>query len=132
MKKICLWVMLLLFFRNSNAQVTMDTIRWSKSYRISWSDFKAKPDTLDKVHSAVSVCSGAYRFFLQNGKHFFETWSLFYRDQSFYREGYVDSQTLIHERGHFDIAEVFARKLRLAFSRYILDVNHYKKDIEAI
>jgi len=39
---------------------------------------------------------------------------------------------LIHEQGHFDIAEIFARKLNKEMSEYKFDNNSFKEDLKEI
>ena len=39
---------------------------------------------------------------------------------------------LSHEQGHFDLAEVYARKLFRKLSEYRFDANNYRKDLKKI
>jgi len=66
-----------------------------------------------------------------SSNHFeYKIQSLFSKTRSWglYKTAYI----LSHEQGHFDIAEVFARKLHKKLSEYKFNLKTYKKDLKKI
>jgi hypothetical protein len=109
-------------------QTSTDTIHWQTDYKLKWEDFKGKPDTPSK-YGAVS--NPIIRYFLSANKDSFavkvfcffiksKSWSIFKNNDTL----------LMHEQGHFDIAELFARKLRKVFAEYKFNYRTIGKDIE--
>ncbi|MFL1011182.1 DUF922 domain-containing protein [Flavisericum labens] len=95
---------------------------WNESYRLSWSDFRAKPDNL--VSAAAITASGiTFGFSIkQTDKNQVISYSTeihahFYPESSWYKKGRADNHVLGHEQLHFDITELYARKLRLRIGR---------------
>ncbi len=88
-----------------------DVILWKKDRPLTWDDFKGKPpkrfavastnyDILQKVLSINKDSSCV------------EVKAVFFSNKSWKREKWIDKTVLIHEQKHFDIVELYARKLR--------------------
>ena len=91
-----------------------DMIIWSKDYKLQWTDFKGKPagtlkamtwSTIElepkKVDaSGITLTLNAY----------------FLKNQSWRQKDFTDDFVLQHEQTHFDMAEVYTRKLRKKIS----------------
>lgn len=99
-----------------NAQVPEGSIPWSASKRLEWSDFKAQlpPD----ASSAATTASGISYTYSANIMHHeveldFEVTAYFYPNESWYKPTLASENLLQHEQLHFDISELFARKMRL-------------------
>lgn len=92
-----------------------ETIPWSSDRKLTWEDFKGKP--LKTEWAAATTASGiSYEFStsgtLDNLKVNFKVHTDFYPQKSWYRPEMCDSVVLSHEQLHFDISELFARKMR--------------------
>lgn len=92
-----------------------DEIPWKQDYRLSWSNFKGKPPKSSSA--AATTASGiSYSFStFYEGKELkidFNVASFFYPTKSWYRPKVCTNVTLQHEQLHFDITELYARKLR--------------------
>ncbi|QCX02272.1 DUF922 domain-containing protein [Aggregatimonas sangjinii] len=101
-------------------------IPWSQEVRLTWADFKGKPTSDD---AAATTASGiSYRFSTNTWGNQVEiefvVTTHFYPEKSWYRPELCDAQILRHEQLHFDISEVFARKMRtrLAATKFTKDV----------
>ncbi|QEC67128.1 hypothetical protein FRZ67_07425 [Panacibacter ginsenosidivorans] len=107
-----------------------DTINWRPSYKLTWQDFRAKPDEASEF-GALSDCSISYSFIYKDDSLSFKIASLFTRSKSWlkFRD---DTILLKHEQGHFDINELFTRKLKKAFKAYSFNPVSVNKDLEAI
>jgi len=114
----------------SYSQVANDTIYWSPCYKLKWDDFKAKPDTLSKF-GAVSNPIIKYHLVSTQKKFTINVICVFIKSKSW--SIFKNSDTLLmHEQGHFDIAELFARKLRKCFSEYKFNPVTVAKDIDQL
>lgn len=109
-------------------------IAWNENSKLSWSDFKGTPNgSRDYVASTNSGISFSYSYGERNGKINLEytIQSNFYPDLSWYRPEIVNDYILRHEQAHFDISELFARKLRKKVEAIPLTKN-IKKEIDAV
>lgn len=101
-------------FAQHSQEVKNDSlITWSQNYQLKWSDFKGKiPSEEIKGTSAAVTCSG-WQSSLQysDGVIEGEYVNVFHRLQSWTIDT-TSSQLLNHEQLHFDISEVFCRKVR--------------------
>jgi Bacterial protein of unknown function (DUF922) len=106
-----------------------DLLEWSASRKLSWADYKARPDTeSDAAASTTTYLSIEYN--IQSRSFGYKIKSLFSRDRSWGR--HKDAYILSHEQGHFDIAEIFARKLYKEMSGYKFNSRTYQKDLKKI
>jgi hypothetical protein len=105
-----------------------ELIPWSAK-KLTWEDFLCEPKKGTEAVASTSTSLGiAYQ--MQSGRltynitcHFSKTksWGLMKTD-------YI----LAHEQGHFDITEIFARKLNEALQNYEFNKRTFKKDISEI
>lgn len=86
-------------------------IEWSSIAKLDWSDFKAKKQTTYGFAAATSTCGFVLESETRNGKtiHFISV--RFYCDESWYNSNVKIPEILAHEQLHFDICEIFGRKL---------------------
>ncbi|SFS80998.1 DUF922 domain-containing protein [Lutibacter maritimus] len=109
-------------------------IEWDENQKLTWSDFLDKPDENDSVGDALT----SYKIEIvpsnvvvdendriQNFRNL-TVKANFYKYHSWYIENTDD--LLEHEQLHFDIAELFARKMRKEFIKMQND-NESKFDI---
>ncbi|MCT4630655.1 hypothetical protein [Winogradskyella sp.] len=89
-------------------------IEWSADRKLTWDDFKGKPDTLKYPNTLALTNSG---FGYESGINMFKEGKIFVRsvfnnyDSWVVPEGRND-YVLRHEQIHFDITEIYSRKLR--------------------
>lgn len=95
---------------------TETTMMWDRNYRIDWNDFKAKPQHQTEViavtASGLSFQYTTKRYETGRIDYDFEVMAHFYPNKSWYVREHVTEVTLSHERLHFDITELHARKFR--------------------
>ncbi len=97
------------------AQEIEEGIPWEEHKRLSWSDFKGKiPPAAVPAATTASGISYTYSANLLHHevKLNFEVNAYFYPNESWYKPEQCTDNTLRHEQLHFDIAELFARKMR--------------------
>jgi hypothetical protein len=106
-----------------------ETIAWQPARRLSWADFKANPDpTSDAAASTTTLVGIEYN--ISNNNLGYTINCRFSKDRSWglHKTPYI----LAHEQGHFDIAEIFARKLNKAMSEYEFNKKSFQKDLKKI
>jgi hypothetical protein len=107
-----------------------DTIYWSASYKLKWNDFQGIPDTPSK-YGAISNCGIKYKLSANEDSFKATVFCYFIKSKSW--SIFKNSDTLLmHEQGHFDISELFARKLRKAFAEYKFNYTTVKIDIDQL
>jgi hypothetical protein len=121
---------------NCFAQSESDTIYWSQENRLSWEDFQGVPDTDSnefKYASAVTVARIIAKSYWEDDLPNFDVLAYFIKSRSWTYGGLSDS-LLIHEQLHFDITELYARKIRKKVSELrennIQDINIYSSEIK--
>jgi hypothetical protein len=87
-----------------------DKLVWNESRQLTWDDFRGKPA---KRFSAASTHYDIYKNMEEkgNGAHV-SVEAVFLCNKSWKKTSWVNEQVLTHEQKHFDIVELFARKLR--------------------
>ncbi|WP_273567620.1 DUF922 domain-containing protein [Maribacter halichondriae] len=92
-----------------------ETIDWSSERKLQWEDFKGRP--FKTAWAAAVTASGiTYEFSsveeAGNLQLDIEISTHFYPAESWFQPGLVNGVILSHEQLHFDISELFARKMR--------------------
>ena len=112
-----------------------EKINWSKDRKLKWSDFKAMPPIENKETAAVTNCGFGFRskrtvFF---GKPQVTVSNIFYPQMSWVRIDQINRDLLLeHEQLHFDISEVYARKLKHQLTSAKLNYFNMRKRSESI
>jgi hypothetical protein len=104
-------------------------LRWSSNRRLTWDDYLAQPDPASDAAASTTTYLGIDYHFSSSGFSY-KIDSRFSKTRSWglYKTDYI----LAHEQGHFDIAEVYARKLNQRMSEYKFDRKTYQKDLKKI
>lgn len=112
-------------FRRETAQM----IPWTMEKRLVWEDFLCEPRRgTDAVASTSTSLGIAYQ--LTEGELQYHITCSFNKEKSWglLKTDYI----LAHEQAHFDITEIFARKLNEALQNYQFNKRSFKKDISHI
>lgn len=94
-------------FKQDNKE---EVIVWQKNRRLTWDDYKGKPE---RRFAAASTVYSMYRYVYKdaNGNILASIKAHFYPNDS-WKSKWIDDALLAHEQRHFDIVELYARKLR--------------------
>lgn len=104
-------------------------IKWSATNRLTWNDYKGTPqENSDAAASTATYLSMEYS--VKDNKLKFTVSGAFNKNKSWVLV--KNDHILSHEQGHFDIAEVFARKLYKSLSEYKFNKRTYQKDMAKI
>ncbi len=106
-----------------------ETLKWSSSKKLSWNDYKASPDPSSTAAASTATHLGL-SYSVKNSAFDFTVTSLFSQTKSWGR--HKTAHILAHEQGHFDIAEVHARKLYQSLLAYSFNPKSFKKDLDKI
>lgn len=117
-----------------NVSQDYETMAWSQENKLTWEDFKGK--TPNNARAAATTASGiSYQFSTSGSNGEIEldylVSTFFYPDKSWYQPRICDSLILSHEQLHFDISELYARKMRkrLASTSFTQNVKAEVKQI---
>ena len=123
MKKI-IYIVALLVVQFTFAQDK--ELPWRKDFKLTYSDFEARPNK-NHPYAAITYSGMSYGFNAQvvNGKVEvdYEVKSFFVANKSWMKMHLADENLLAHEQLHFDITELFARKLRKQLSEMTFTEN---------
>lgn len=106
-----------------------DTIAWRSAYKLKWTDFKGRPDSASE-NVAITVANIGYSLSYNKTTYTVKVKCVFEKSKSWTATS--DSAVLVHEQGHFDISEIYARKLRKAFREYKFNANTIQADFKEI
>lgn len=103
-------------------------IIWSADKKLTWDDFLAPPPVKSKF-AAISSLDVKYRFYTKKDTLFYSLANKFFRDRSWVYLESKKARLLGHEQTHFDILELYCRKLRQFISKTPIRKTEYKKTI---
>ncbi|MFC2175837.1 DUF922 domain-containing protein [Bacteroidota bacterium] len=103
-------------------------IEWDKDKRLKWSDFKGKPNTFSKNH-ALTDSGMSISMTCVNDEPTVQVES-FFNPQKSWTKNKTNDHLLEHEQLHFDITELFVRKLRKQLSLIGKDCGKLNQHIE--
>ncbi|HEX8037663.1 MAG TPA: DUF922 domain-containing protein [Chryseosolibacter sp.] len=110
-----------------------DLLAWNEFYHLRWDDFRGQPgeDAIGDAGTAVQIKAKPFR--IKNVVRY-DVVALFNRRKSWSRD--QSPALLDHERLHFDIAELYARKIRKRIAQLheagVNDVKTYNAEIEEL
>jgi hypothetical protein len=104
-------------------------VLWSAARKLSWEDFKASPDPRSS-NAALTSSSINIEFGYDDERLQYAIRCAFDKTRSWVRVR--NSDVLAHEQGHFDIAEIHARKLNKAMREYRFNARTVSQDVNGI
>ena len=108
---------------------TEEFIPWTYNRMLTWEDFKSPAKTGTDAVASTSTTLGL-TYILKNGKLEYEIVCNFSKKRSW---GLVKTPYILaHEQAHFDITELFARKLHEQLKGYQPNRKTFQKDINSI
>jgi hypothetical protein len=113
----------------SYAQENDELIYWASGHKLTWDDYKGSTDAASGAAASTATYLGIDYNFGPQGFTYKITCS-FSKTRSWGL--HKNDHILGHEQGHFDIAEVFARKLNKNMKSYKFNPDTYKTDLQKI
>ena len=108
---------------------SQDTLTWKPGLRLSWTDFRGEPNPRSGF-LALSSTGISYSIIYNNNTMRIETKAFFVKSKS-WKKPKADPGLLHHEQAHFDITEIYRRKLVKIISVLPPGTKDFEKDIEA-
>lgn len=106
--------MLLGAFMFLSFQTDKAILLWQENKPLTWDDFNGKPE---KRFAAASTHYDILKSITKTGTGTtVKIEAVFFRNKSWKKVSWINDEVLAHEQKHFDIVELFARKLRKAIS----------------
>lgn len=128
MKALGIAAILLFISVLTNAQENFVT--WNENEPLQWNDFSGKADHSSSFE-AESFAEVKYSYQFNSPRDFhFNVKASFNRNTSWIKQGYKSDALLKHEQLHFDIAELYARKLKVAFDNYTYSSNYEEEIVQ--
>ena len=113
MIRAALIIVLISVYIESHSQKDADRanaeLLWNEFYTLQWDDFRGEPDRNSHGDAGTAVQIKAKPFTIDNRVHYDVT-AIFNRHKSWARD--TSTALLAHEQLHFDLAELYARKIR--------------------
>lgn len=91
-----------------------DVIIWNKDRKLTWNDYRGKPQK--RFAAASTVYSLGRKVLVQEGKPYARIQAYFYCNDSWKKEEWISESVLNHEQRHFDIVEWYCRLMRKQIS----------------
>jgi hypothetical protein len=104
-------------------------IDWDPSRKLTWADFKGPVDTASK-NAALTSSSINIEFGYDDSGLEYSIKCSFNKEKSWVRVR--NDEVLAHEQGHFDLAELHARKLNKAMKAYKFNPKTVSTDVNRI
>jgi hypothetical protein len=119
---------------NSRTNNMAAEFQWAEHQKLSWEDFQGPVRASDEESAAATHCGMGFRIngMTQSGKPDVTVYNTFYTKKSWVRHDAKITSILEHEQGHFDLCEIFTRKLRLRVSDVSLNTPDMKESLLAI
>ena len=125
---------LLLFSLLCSAQGEEQKILWKADEKLTWADFQGAPDPRIPYHANTSSglsFSWSLKTSEDSAEFVYEVHSYFHPMESWVKGEQPSASLLAHEQLHFDISELYVRKLRQQLAGYQLGAE-VKEDLNRI
>jgi hypothetical protein len=115
------------------AAINLASLAWNEFYKLSWKDFKGQP-TENAAGDAGTVVQIKAKPFMVKDKIQYDVQTFFDREKSWKRA--EAPELLAHEQLHFDLAELYARKIRQKIAELqkagVTDVKSYNLEVQKL
>jgi uncharacterized protein DUF922 len=108
---------------------TNNLIPWNASRKLTWSDFKGTPDP-HSSNAALTSSNINIEFGYDDKGFQYAIKCNFDKNRSWVR--IRNNDVLVHEQGHFDIAEIYARKLNKLMKAYRFNAKTASTDVNGL
>ena len=130
------FLVLLSFSLSGWAQMPEEKIFWDTSAPLKWENFEGVPNPDNSFHANANSGISYSWSFKSSGKEVnfaYEVQSFFLPKGSWVKPGKTSAELLAHEQLHFDITELYARKLRKKLKEFdpekVKDIKQYLRDL---
>lgn len=119
------WFLILAFVFSLTPEQRDDEITWSADHRLSWENFRTRTGP-EELYKAFTFTGLRYTIDSPDQKQIvIHVESYFVPSKSWVHKEHKVGLLLEHERGHFDQAEIYARRLKEALIPYETSVDSF-------
>lgn len=115
------------FYRSGEPRKVEQSFRWDVSHPLTWDDFRGRMRSGAGDNTAAETSCGIAietNLVTDRGVAKVYVFNTFDKQQSWVREGYDRAEVLKHEQTHWDICELYTRKMQACFdAAHITGVN---------
>lgn len=101
---------------NNHAMAAVSPVefQWAEHNTLSWSDFRGAVNAVTEESAAATHCGIGFKTVCvtPGSKPSIVVYNTFYVNKSWVRADAMIPEILVHEQGHFDLCEIYTRKLR--------------------
>ena len=103
--------------------VAQKGIVWNENAPLEWEDYKGKVPISNMA--ATTACQIKLDISCDDDIFTYTITAVMMPEKSWVKKNLADDNLLEHERLHFDISELYARKIRAAFANIHTDCHHF-------
>ena len=115
--------------RKADESILVDKFQWKDHGRLSWDDFRGAVNATRDESAAATYCSIGFKTntVAPGSAPTLEVYNTFYSSRSWVRSDARMQSILDHEQGHFDLCEIYTRKLKDRLGRFDLSTPGIKQ-----
>jgi uncharacterized protein DUF922 len=108
--------------------------QWNEHRKLSWEDFRGDVKAASDESAAATHCGIGFKTGGMNteGKPEIVVYNTFYVNKSWVRPDAKINSILDHEQGHFDLCEIYTRKLRERMNGFDFNTANLKQQLLSI
>ncbi|RYZ56228.1 MAG: DUF922 domain-containing protein [Sphingobacteriales bacterium] len=124
------------FYNVEDAHAYEHEMTWQKYRKLTWDDFRGPiPADADDITAAATFCGIGFEtntISTTNNDLRIKVYNTFYTSHSWVRPEERNDRVLAHEQGHFDLCELYTRKLRQRMNSVQVNVHNLKSTLRNI
>ena len=111
-----------------------DQFQWNEHKKLSWDDFRGAVNAVNDESAAATHCGIGFRTntTVPGSKPEIVVYNTFYAKKSWVRADAKMPSILDHEQGHFDLCEIYTRKLKNRMNSFDFNVPDVKQALMSI
>ncbi|MCW3122796.1 MAG: hypothetical protein JWQ38_2288, partial [Flavipsychrobacter sp.] len=119
---------------HATANITVSEFQWADHRTLSWEDFQGSVNAVTDESAAATHCGIGFRTgrATPDSKPGIIVYNTFYVNKSWVKADAKIPTILTHEQGHFDLCEIYTRKLRERMSGIDLNTPNLRAVLEHI
>jgi len=119
---------------NSASVEPANEFQWKEHQKLSWEDFRGSVNATSDESAAATHCGIGFKVNSPDtkGKPEITVYNTFYTNKSWVRSDAKMASILVHEQGHFDLCEIYTRRLRTLMNNFDFHVADARGSLMAI
>ena len=115
-----------------NSRITQ--FQWAEHKKLSWEDFRGDVRAANEESAAATHCGIGFKTKSPKpgNKSEVVVYNTFYTDKSWVRPDAKIQSILTHEQGHFDLCEIYTRKLKVRMEQFDFNAPDVRKALMGI